>query len=63
MTEHKVPAQRQQDVRVFAKMLRTRFGEVPAEKRRVPIERRLITFVVLGALLVVLLIMLSALVG
>jgi serine/threonine protein kinase len=30
----RAPEQRQQDVRVFAKLLRTRFGEVPAEKKR-----------------------------
>lgn len=59
----KSPIQRQQDVRVFAKMLRTKFGEVPAEKKRAPFERRLAILIVVAVLAVVLLIMLSALVG
>ncbi len=59
---HRAPEQRQQDVRVLAKMLRTRFGEVPAEKKR-NWNRRLLTAAVAVALLTTVWIMLAALLG
>jgi serine/threonine protein kinase len=58
----RAPERRQQDVRVFAKMLRTKFGEVPAEKRR-SYNRVILTVVLLVALATIILIMLSALFG
>jgi eukaryotic-like serine/threonine-protein kinase len=57
---HRTPAFRQQDVRVFAKMIRSKFGEVPAEKKRTPSERRIVGLIVLAAFLLVVAIMLSA---
>jgi serine/threonine protein kinase len=62
MAIHRAPGQRQQDVRALAKMLRTKFGEVPAEKKR-SYNRTLAVAVVLIAFLTVVLIMLSALLG
>jgi len=59
---HRQPAYRQQDVRVFAKMLRTKFGEVPPEKTR-NLNRHLAALVVGGAFMVTLWIMLAALLG
>lgn len=59
---HRTPQYRQQDVRVFAKMLRTKFGEVPAEKKR-NWNRRFMTAAVMVGLLVTVWIMLSALIG
>jgi hypothetical protein len=56
------PEARQQDVRAFAKLLRQRFGEVPAEKKR-SYNRRIAAVVVLLALFSVVGIMLLALVG
>jgi serine/threonine protein kinase len=58
----RAPERRQQDVRVFAKMLRTKFGEVPAEKRR-SYNRMILTVVILAVLATIILIMLSALFG
>jgi len=59
---HRQPQYRQQDVRVFAKMLRVKFGEVPPEKTR-NLNRRLAAAVVGGAFMVTLWIMLAALLG
>jgi serine/threonine protein kinase len=56
------PEARQQDVRAFAKLLRQRFGEVPAEKKR-SYNRRIAAVVVVLALFSVVGIMLLALVG
>ncbi len=59
---HRTPDYRQQDVRVFAKQLRTLFGEVPPERK--PKRRRKLAVAVIVALfLVVIWIMLAALVG
>jgi serine/threonine protein kinase len=54
----KDPARRQSDVRTFAKGLRTLFGEVPAEPKRIQLDRRIIAvgvFILLVILLFVLL--------
>jgi len=59
---HRTPQYRQQDVRVFAKMLRTKFGEVPAEKTR-NWNRRLIMIAVVVGLFTTLWILLAALIG
>jgi hypothetical protein len=59
---HRTPQYRQQDVRVFAKMLRTKFGEVPAEKTR-NWNRRLITIAAVVGLFTTLWILLAALIG
>jgi serine/threonine protein kinase len=56
----KVPERRQQDVRVFAKMLRTKFGEVPVEKKGLPIRRGVAVLILLAILIFVLLMILSA---
>lgn len=58
----RTPEQRQQDVRVFAKLMRTKFGEVPAEKKR-SFNRPLIALVVIVALASIIMILLSALIG
>jgi len=58
----RLPERRQQDVRAFAKQLRTKFGEVPAEHKR-SINRRLAAAVVALALLMVVLILVAALLG
>jgi serine/threonine-protein kinase len=58
----KAPSHRQQDVRAFAKMLRVKFGEVPAEKKR-RVDRRIFAVVVFVGLAVVIAIMLAALLG
>jgi len=62
MAIHRAPEQRYQDVRAFAKLLRTKFGEVPPEKKR-SINQRLLVAVILIALATIVLIMLSALLG
>lgn len=62
MAVQRAPEQRFQDVRAFAKMLRTKFGEVPAEKKR-SINRRILAAVILLSLATIILIMLSALLG
>lgn len=62
MAIQRAPEQRYQDVRAFAKLLRTRFGEVPPEKKR-SINQRLLIAVILIALATIVLIMLSALLG
>ena len=56
------PERRQQDVRAFAKLLRQRFGEVPAERKR-SVNRRIAAVVVLVALISVVGIMVLALIG
>lgn len=58
----RVPEQRHQDVRVFAKLLRTRFGEVPPEKKRAW-NRVFIALVILGVVLTSVWILLLALLG
>lgn len=62
MAIQRAPEQRYQDVRAFAKLLRTRFGEVPPEKKR-SLNRRLLIAAILIALATIVLIMLSALLG
>ena len=62
MAVSRAPEQRQQDVRAFAKMLRTKFGEVPAEKR-FSFNRTILAGVIVIALATIVLIMLSALLG
>ncbi len=62
MAVNRAPEQRQQDVRAFAKLLRTKFGEVPAEKKR-NWNRRIMAAVVVIALLTIVVIMISALLG
>jgi serine/threonine protein kinase len=42
----KNPANRQADVRTFAKMLRSQFGEVPVERKRQLIDRRVLAGIV-----------------
>jgi serine/threonine protein kinase len=54
--------QRQQDVRVFAKLLRTKFGEVPAEKKR-SFNRPLIAIATIVALATIIMILISALIA
>jgi serine/threonine protein kinase len=56
------PEQRQQDVVSFARLLRKRFGEVPAEKKR-SVNRRIAAVVVLVALFSILGILVMALIG
>jgi serine/threonine protein kinase len=56
------PERRQPDVRAFAKLLRTKFGEVPAERKR-SFRRPLLAMVVLLALLSVIITLVLALVG
>ena len=58
----RAPERRQQDVRAFAKMLRTKFGEVPAEKKR-SYNRTLLALAIVAVLATIVLIMLSALLG
>ncbi len=58
----RVPERRQPDVRVFAKMLRTKFGEVPAEKKR-HWDRRILAAVAFAALIAIIMILIAALVG
>jgi serine/threonine protein kinase len=56
------PARRQQDVVSFARLLRKRFGEVPAERKR-SYNRRIAAVVVVIALVCVVTIILLALIG
>jgi serine/threonine protein kinase len=56
------PARRQQDVVSFARLLRKRFGEVPAERKR-SYNRRIAAVVVVIALVCVVAIILLALIG
>ncbi len=56
------PDRRQQDVRVLAKQLRTRFGEVPAERKR-SISRPLMAVGTLVVLMTIILILVTALIG
>ncbi len=57
-----VPERRQQDVRAFAKLLRTKFGEVPAEKKR-QWNRVILAISAISALVIVLAVLLAALLG
>ncbi len=50
----RVPARRFPDIRVFAKALRTKFGEVPPEKKGIRADRRLLAAGVFGVLAIVL---------
>ncbi len=56
------PDQRQQDVRAFAKLLRQRFGEVPAERKRRWNRVALAVFAV-SALVIIFAVLLAALLG
>lgn len=55
------PSNRQPEVRVFAKQLRVKFGEVPAERKGRRIPRRAVAWVVFAAFVVTLVIVLAAL--
>lgn len=58
------PDQRQQNVVLFARLLRQKFGEVPAEKRRWrTFNRRVAALIVLLAIVAVVLILVVALIG
>lgn len=57
-----VPDRRQQDVRAFAKLLRQRFGEVPAEKKR-SWNRVLLAVLAVSVLVVIIAVLLAALLG
>jgi len=59
----KLPRDRYPDVLSFAKELRRLFGEVPAEKKRMPSSQRALVAVAAGAVTFSLFILLAALVG
>jgi len=56
----KMPARRQADIRTFAKMLRTKFGEVPPEKAKRQFDRRFVAAGAFTFLMVVVWMFLSA---
>jgi serine/threonine protein kinase len=56
------PDRRQQDVRAFAKLLRTKFGEVPPEKKR-RWNRMILGIVAISILVIVIAVLLAALLG
>jgi serine/threonine protein kinase len=57
------PAQRFPDIRTFAKELRVRFGEVPAERKRPKVNRNVALLTVFGAAATVAIMVLASLVG
>jgi len=56
----KSPARRHPDIRTFAKLLRTKFGEVPPEKSKRPFDRRVIAAGAFTFLMVIVYMFLSA---
>jgi len=59
----KDPTRRQPDVRTFAKALRSKFGEVPVERKSSGIKRRMLIGVIAAVLVVVALVLVSAALG
>ena len=59
----RMPERRQQDVRLFAKTLRTMFGEVPAERRGPRWRRIALVAIIILVLVIVVAVLAAALVG
>jgi serine/threonine protein kinase len=59
----KDPTQRQPDVRTFAKALRSKFGEVPVERKGSNVNRRIVIGLVAAAVVIAILILMAGLIG
>ncbi len=59
----KQPTQRQPDVRTFAKALRSKFGEVPVERKRSNTNRRIVIALIAAAVVIAVLILMAGLIG